>query len=87
MTRCVTAKSPSRATFEACGATGPYAYHIIPVGFDVVVGAAVHLSIARSFGSWKSQLSKPVAGRQRTRAQFVTNTSHELRRPSMGSSA
>lgn len=66
---------------------GPYAYRIIPVGFDEVVGAVIRFvdrtEIRRS--EERADLAHEEAGDvERTRAQFVTNTSHELRTPLNG---
>ena len=66
---------------------GPYAYRIIPVGFDVVVGAAVRFvdrTELRLLEERAEQAQEAAGDVERTRAQFVTNTSHELRTPLNG---
>ena len=66
---------------------GPFAYRIIPIGFEEVVGAAIRfvdqteLRLLRE----RAETAQEEAGDvERTRAQFVTNTSHELRTPLNG---
>jgi signal transduction histidine kinase/DNA-binding response OmpR family regulator len=66
---------------------GPYAYRIIPVGFDQVAGAVIRF-VDRTevrLSNERADLAHQEAGDvERTRAQFVTNTSHELRTPLNG---
>ena len=66
---------------------GPFAYRIIPIGFEEVVGAAIRFVDQTELRLLKerAETAQEEAGDvERTRAQFVTNTSHELRTPLNG---
>jgi signal transduction histidine kinase/CheY-like chemotaxis protein/HPt (histidine-containing phosphotransfer) domain-containing protein len=66
---------------------GPFAYRIIPLGYDTVVGALIRFADRtelRRVEERADRAAQEVGDTERTRAQFVTNTSHELRTPLNG---
>jgi two-component system sensor histidine kinase/response regulator len=66
---------------------GPFAYRIIPLGYDTVLGALIRFADRtelRRVEERADRATQEVGDTERTRAQFVTNTSHELRTPLNG---
>ena len=60
---------------------GPFAYRIIPIGVERAIGAIIRFADRTEVRHAEERAQRAhdeVGDVERTRAQFVTNTSHEL---------